>query len=396
MDPIPQPSSRLACMQARPIRRLPTPPLAVTALQSKMPDLYESVTSQGKTLHRDFNSIKCTNPDCVDCGKYFDHLRAWVLEEDSGPCVEDAIKLQKFRAYLELTPDLEEEAGPAAANELATYKLKVKELEKQLERASKKKRKRPADEEASNPPPSKRAISKGDVLGILSNPNPAAVDFRLAWDYLHHMPRPGPQDDPLLIAQFLQHREDVELPGVHLKAPDFIVDLREVRGYAKVLSRAPHIKRGSTSHLDDRRTRCIIVLLRLLTVPRSYSQVVQKHAIPISPDPQLIPCDFPQLPALVNALTPRETATLLANRGFSLADADDAWQFCHNFVRDHLDRKDFPRDELQKIIASEAVAHASGGDPPRLHPQEEDFYHRVSLKVQTKKGQAKMQGDGKQ
>lgn len=389
------------------------PPLAVSALQSKKPALYAQMIEQKMTLHKDYNSIKCISQKCKHCNTFYDHIDAkrqkrrlkstsdheGEVADTSGSApilklgesaVDVAFTLQKVLGYLDATFTMEELAGVVAATELATYKNRVAALEterKQLIGQVKALRsqppttsqKRPAEEDI-NPRADKRvAGSGGDATAILPVSAADLADPDSVWNRLHNMSRPGPQDDYLLLAQWLQHREVVNFKGVPLSAPNFDVDLRDVRGHQQVFSRVPHPTHGSDPAPKRRRRRCIIALMRILTVPGLYRDLICQHSVLIDALPRLTSCDFPESADEVDLLSNEEIVVLLAKRGLSLADADDLWQFCYRYIRAEFaaGESEFQNVDLIKILASAEDALKSRGFPPGLNTQQEDIYRRT-------------------
>ncbi|KAJ7033319.1 hypothetical protein C8F04DRAFT_1184304 [Mycena alexandri] len=412
------------------------PPLAIRALRSKNPamyaemiaqkmtlyaemiaqkmTLYAEMIAQKMTLHRDYNSIKCVSQKCKACNTFYDHIDAKRQKRrlksasdhegqgaDTNPtlklgesAVDVTFNLQKVLGYLSTIDTMEELVGVAAATELSTCKRKLLEIEttnKQLEGQlkalrrqlnSQTSRKRPAEEDID--PRANKRSPESDGVATATLPISAAdlANPDGVWDTLHNMPRPGPEDNYILLAQWLQHREVQNFPGILLKAPHFTVDLRDPRGHQQVFTRVPHHRHGNDHGWKRRRQRCILALLRILTVPGLYGSLIHQHNIPIHALKQLTPCDFPGSADEVDRLSKHEVATLLAKRGLTVVDADDLWQFCHRYVCAEFHvigegKSDFQEADFVEILTSEETAIKLRGLPPGLKPPQEDIYPRT-------------------
>ncbi|KAF7354673.1 Glycoside hydrolase family 85 protein [Mycena sanguinolenta] len=222
-------------------------------------------------------------------------------------------------------------------------------------------------------PPKRLAISNG-----------ATMNKQLSEDELrrkfHHMPIPGPLDDPILLANWIHYHQVVDMKGIRITKPDWVIDLRTVRGHQRVMSLVPPRPRVSSTRNDPRqhRERCILAVLRVLTIPGEYQRLVCYHDISIARAVNTHPCTFGGLPDRLTGVT---IARLLASRGLSVADADDAWLFCHHFVRDELDGKDpsltyIKASEMQEIIKLEEEAQRSRPVPLGIKHAEDDQYRR--------------------
>ncbi|KAJ7755948.1 hypothetical protein B0H16DRAFT_1458469 [Mycena metata] len=414
MSPIRAPSGTMQARRAGDSEPKIEEPIATRALRSKRPTLYSEMLQQKVTLHKTYNSLMCMSTSCKHCRAFYDHIDAKRRKKQLNPAadheaqaaapapalemgkstIDVAFTLQKIRGYLDATNTMDDLVGVAAATELSTLKRKLLEAEtakRQLEGQLKAARrqlnalppstsdKRPAVEDI-DPRPNKRLPgSNGAAVAVPPVSAADLADPETVWRRLHNMPKPGPRDDYLLLAQWLQHREVEDFKGIPLKGPDFTVDLRDPRGYQQVFSRVPYHRHGNDPRPKEHRQRCVLALLRILTVPKLYESLVRQHHIPIHPIPQLEPCDFPESAHEVERLTNSEIATLLAKRGLAVADADDLWQFCHHYVRAHIGAvgpNDFQDADLVGILLSEDAAMKSFGTPLGIRKQELDVYPR--------------------
>ncbi|KAJ7739532.1 hypothetical protein B0H16DRAFT_1465189 [Mycena metata] len=388
-------------------------PLAVTVLHDKAPELYAEMVGRKMTLHKDYKSVKCIGKDCRHCNSYYDHIdtrrhkKRKNSESNAGgvtdvpgaleigdSAIDVAFTLQSILGYQATVNSMEELAGVDAATELVSCRRKLaaaetqkKQLEGQLKalrrqlnsQSSSTSHKRSA-EEIIDPRALKRlTLSDGSTSAMLPVSAEDLMDLDAVWKRLHNMTRPQPQDDYVLLAQWLQHREVMDFPGIPLSPSDFTVDLRDARGYQQVFTRVPNHSHGSDPAPKRRRSRCVLGIMRVLTVPGQYADLTSARSLHIQSNPVLAPCAFPDTAEAVDLLTVEEIATLLGQRGLTVADADDAWQFCHRFVRAEFgaDRHaDYPDGDLVPIIASEDTALKMRGLPPGLNAHHEDLYPR--------------------
>ncbi|KAJ7498520.1 hypothetical protein FB451DRAFT_1427 [Mycena latifolia] len=120
-------------------------------------------------------------------------------------------------------------------------------------------------------------------------------------------------------------------------AQDWVIDMRDARGHQQVMCRAPHKLRGQPVIDRLRHERGLFSILRILTVPGKYRQLLQDTNAVVEL-PKLKPCAF--LFSMATDPTPladTAIALLLAQRGLSVAAADDAWQVLLQ-VRGRADR----------------------------------------------------------
>ncbi|KAJ7713859.1 hypothetical protein B0H16DRAFT_1478337, partial [Mycena metata] len=390
-------------------------PLAVTVLHDKAPELYAEMVAKRMTLHKDYKSVKCIGKDCRHCNSYYDHIDArrhtkrknpesnvgsdaLVALEIGESAIDVAFTLQMVLGYQDAVNTMAELAGFDAATELASCKRKLvaaetqkKQLEGQLKalrrqlnsQSSSTSQKRPA-EEVVDPRAFKRlTLSEESPTAMLPVSAKDLADPEAVWCRLHKMPRPRPQDDYILLVQWLQHREVVNFRGIHLTPPNFTVDLRDARGYQQVFTRVPHQLHGSDPAPKRRRSRCVLALMRVLAVPGQYEALTNARNIHIHPTPVLEPCAFPETAEAVDLLAVEDIAALLGQRGLTVVDADDAWQFCHRFIRAEfgaIGESEYPDSDLVPIVTSEDGALKTRGLPRGSKALHKDVYPRTTLK----------------
>ncbi|KAJ7683357.1 hypothetical protein B0H17DRAFT_1137844 [Mycena rosella] len=173
------------------------------------------------------------------------------------------------------------------------------------------------------------------------------------------MPRPTPHDPPEQLAQWLQFREIGDSDGIPSDGPEWIVDMRDVRGHQEVMCRVPPKARGQP-------------VLRVLAVPGRYRELLSANGITVGP-PDLSPCAF-QDHSINSVNSPQPTdiavAFLLAERGLTVAVADDAWQFCHKYVASRAEKtRSHEMGDLRRAIN---VALESTPRPAGLRSEADD------------------------
>ncbi len=207
-----------------------------------------------------------------------------------------------------------------ARTELAAAREEIARLSQQLANMdSARPRKKPATSAAHSNSASYRGISPHPDRSVEERPR----------DSLHTMPRPGPTEDPFLIAQYLQHHEETGFKGIPLSRPSWVVDMRDVRGYRQVMSRVLPKTKNEAKNVSFHRACCLVRVLGVLAVPGRYQSLLQEAQIPISSTDSLTPCDFGPDP-LMHADS--HVAGLLAKHGMTVQIADDSWQFCHRYL----------------------------------------------------------------
>jgi hypothetical protein len=188
------------------------------------------------------------------------------------------------------------------------------------------------------------------------------------------MSRPTALDTPERIAQYLQFNEDRDFKGIPVCGPNWIIDMRDVRGYKQVMARLPPKVRGQPA--DERMYfgKCLTRVLSVLAIPGKYASILHETNTVIADAEQLIPCDFGKDPV---ALSDADVAVLLAERGMSVAAAADAWQFCINYVKSQVQKPDSFIYHHLMVRIMESATSANVAPPPGLHSIQEDQYPRT-------------------
>ncbi|KAJ6578137.1 hypothetical protein B0H19DRAFT_1253414 [Mycena capillaripes] len=196
------------------------------------------------------------------------------------------------------------------------------------------------------------------------------------WEHFNQMAMPDPQDDPLLLGQWIQHNELSNFKGIPASGPSWIVNMRTVRGHQRVMSLVPRKVKNSTSDDRHHRARCVMAVTRVLIIPGHYEELVVGENIQIARifDPH--PCAFP---ADVDALTDSAVAAFLAGHGLAVPDANDTWLFCRNFLLAQSQTQDpgYKVEELCAILARVDAVLQNRPEPPGLRTESEDQYART-------------------
>ncbi|KAJ6463055.1 hypothetical protein C8R47DRAFT_1080092 [Mycena vitilis] len=237
--------------------------------------------------------------------------------------------------------------------------------------------KRPADSDPLEVRSSKRLtlIDQGSSLpttvtplisNSLNDPNSSHMSWDQMWTHWNQQPMPGPRDDPVILAQWIQHHEHQNFKGIPTQGPEWIVNLRAARGHQLVMGLVPPKKaRIDSSQCSGDpwryRGRCITAVLRILTVPGRYRDLTLQSEIQIL-SPGIHPCQWGRDADL---LTATNIALLLAARGISVPTADDTWLFCHLFILAQMQASEpgFVVEELNLLLGEERTALASRPPP---------------------------------
>ncbi|KAJ7468360.1 hypothetical protein B0H11DRAFT_2239147 [Mycena galericulata] len=200
------------------------------------------------------------------------------------------------------------------------------------------------------------------------SPEPLSPEDKV-WMALNQMRRPAVTDSPEDIAHFLQFNEEMGFKGIPLRGEQWMVDMRDIRGYREVMGRAPRKTRFPSNNYQYL-AHCVTQILRILTIPGEYGRLLKEQGVAVTAAEDLSPCNFGDRPA---ALSNGQVARLLADKGLSLAAADDAWQFCCNYAQAQVASPDpfFDPDVMRQLLGDVGARSA-----PRLKPIAVDMYPR--------------------
>ena len=147
-------------------------------------------------------------------------------------------------------------------------------------------------------------------------------------DTFYAMTMPSREEPPEQLARWLQFHELTNIKGIPICGPDWVVDLRNVRGYHEVMSRAPPKPRNKNRTGRKAHQLGVFAILNVLGVPEKYSKLLRAGKFSIASQVKWEPLPFR------DALqTDQITAQLLAAQGLSLAVANDTWLFCYNYIK---------------------------------------------------------------
>ena len=165
----------------------------------------------------------------------------------------------------------------------------------------------------------------------------------------------------------MQFRKATNIKGIPISGPDWVVDLRNVRGYHQVHSRIPSKGTRKAERLHS--AHCLLAVLRVLAIPERYGKLLNSLGLKVAENPQLEPLPIPVGQA---DFDDEQTTRLLAQQGLTTAVANDTWQFCCNLVFDLASSGNSTASEASSL-KSVVEAALIGVTPPRgLRSAEED------------------------
>ncbi|KAJ7263210.1 hypothetical protein B0H12DRAFT_296164 [Mycena haematopus] len=209
--------------------------------------------------------------------------------------------------------------------------------------------------------------------GLALSPSAQGPSADPSWETLHAMTRPTALDAPIHIAHFIQFHEETDFKGIPTSGkPHWVVDMRDVRGYRQVMSRAPPKTRGQPVMERQRFGNCLTRLLQIIAVPGKYAQLLTETGTTVAEQESLTQCTFGHDPS---CLSDAEVAVLLAQRGMTTAIADDAWQFCVRYILSQVANP----DSFLSVRALQEILNASqsSSSPPGLYTFDQDQYPRT-------------------
>ncbi|KAJ7505052.1 hypothetical protein B0H11DRAFT_1905126 [Mycena galericulata] len=202
-------------------------------------------------------------------------------------------------------------------------------------------------------------------------------------------------------AKWLQFHENKLVKGVPTRGPDWVVDLRDVRGRNEVLSRVPPGPPIAKTR-DQRRNHAVILLavLRVLAIPGAYLNILERTHTQVATEVDLS-CKFPSSPQS-EPPSEEDVVQTLASQGLTVETADDAWQFVYKFLEAHATENTqilgpTSVKELLKLIHErvEAVGRPAGTDnrtgflrPPPTSSTKKRKYWSCDLEASRKSPQA--------
>ncbi|KAJ7211125.1 hypothetical protein B0H12DRAFT_1242613 [Mycena haematopus] len=192
---------------------------------------------------------------------------------------------------------------------------------------------------------------------------------------LKQMKAPPYDVPPDFFARWLQVQQNTRIKGVPVCGPEWIVDLRDVRGRNTVMSRVPPVttnKRGRDQH-----KLCLFAVLRVLAIPGAYRAKLLQLRAPVAGDP-ILRSVFHQERTTVPEED--EVVHLLANHGLTVEAADDSFQFCTKLLQAHHNENpnvfgpNASGDLLQRVQNELEIS----GPPPGLSSRGQDLLPRFN------------------
>ena len=191
------------------------------------------------------------------------------------------------------------------------------------------------------------------------------------------MKMPPPSSSLHLLACWIQFHEHTRLKGVRLCGPDWVVDLRDLRGYKEVIGRIPPLSANCGSHQRKSYQDCIFAVMDVLAMPGRYGYLLRVGNCSVAAELQYCPLSLP------NGHDDLAVTRLLAAQGLTTAAADDAWQYCYHYLKSVAgDRSLSTRtiDRAENLLASidRQLLTAPHDRPMGLKAPEADRFRRPS------------------
>ncbi|KAJ7682193.1 hypothetical protein DFH06DRAFT_1314415 [Mycena polygramma] len=134
-----------------------------------------------------------------------------------------------------------------------------------------------------------------------------------------------------LFARWLQVQKQGRIKGVPACGPDWIVDLRDVRGRNTIMPRVPPgPPMTRTTEERDHHRLCLFAVLRVLVIPGKYANIMRRSGISVACEVHFR-CIFEK--SYARPPTDEDVVRLLASQGLSVELADDSYQFCMNILQ---------------------------------------------------------------
>jgi hypothetical protein len=143
------------------------------------------------------------------------------------------------------------------------------------------------------------------------------------------MANPSLTDPPEMWAQWIHQNPQATRHGI-VVSNDRRVSLRCLRGKLLVSQRAPSTSVNPSA--ERNRSRFLLVAAELFARPRRYAELIHIHGWAINP----APASPTRYPGSLDNLVVDDLARFFASEGITLAQADDAWAFAMQWLRDAL------------------------------------------------------------
>ncbi|KAJ7791411.1 hypothetical protein B0H14DRAFT_3500483 [Mycena olivaceomarginata] len=223
----------------------------------------------------------------------------------------------------------------------------------------------PAFTISSQPDDRSPTVLDNAMITCASNPSAPLQE----WQSLLSMQMPGKNEAPELFARWIQFHELTNIKGVPMCGPEWVVDLRNIRGYHQVMARIPP-KTNQGQRVRKHRSYCLLAIVKVLAIPGEYANLVRLTKSPIASSTRLDP-----LPITIGQqITNEEVTRILAAQGLTVAVADDAWQFCFNYLK--ASAASSPAADTAALLVVVETALKNTPPPSGLHPASQDQYKR--------------------
>ncbi|KAJ7682206.1 hypothetical protein DFH06DRAFT_1314430 [Mycena polygramma] len=176
-----------------------------------------------------------------------------------------------------------------------------------------------------------------------------------------------------LFARWLQVQKQGRIKGVPACGPDWIVDLRDVRGRNTIMPRVPPgppMTRTTEERAHHR--LCLFAVLRVLVIPGKYANIMRRSGISVACEVHFR-CIFEK--SYARPPTDEDVVRLLASQGLSMELADDSYQFCMNILQAyHGENPDAFGPGVSGVLLELAGKELDiSGLPRGLHSQSQDL-----------------------
>ncbi|KAJ7153136.1 hypothetical protein C8R43DRAFT_1126976 [Mycena crocata] len=223
----------------------------------------------------------------------------------------------------------------------------------------------------SDPNPILSLLQSGD-FNTMSRENILAIRQELM-----SMPVPTHDQSPEVYARWLQVNKNSSQKGTPACAPDWIVDLRDVRGRNTIMKLVPP---GPPRHKsrDDRtrHTAGLQAILQVLAIPGRYANLIETLDIRLAGN-VVLSHEFHR--SYHQPLDEEKVARELADQGLTVQMADDAWQYCFRLLTDFTSN---PTSILPLDVATELLRRAKEGleavgYPEGINSKSQDQLRRI-------------------
>ncbi|KAJ7429044.1 hypothetical protein B0H11DRAFT_1946318 [Mycena galericulata] len=179
---------------------------------------------------------------------------------------------------------------------------------------------------------------------------------------------------PKQLARWIQNNKCETIKGVPACGPDWIVDLRDARGYQVMTTLVPRVGRQRAASERARRRNWFLAILRILIIPGEYAKIIEETTAQVAAvELSAVNID---LASNMDQLPQDTVARHLASKGLTLVIADDVWQFCVKFTEAeiHSHVSGYNRETLVGLLDRGRTVAAAIGEPPGACLKSEDIF----------------------